>query len=108
MMNEYEDLMHNLDEGMFKIIRKRIRRDKDGKIKVQKRVKVATNPKMKIGKSGKPEMMPSSERINRKKGQRFGAKKRKPGMKKSLRLRAKTMLKRLRLGLDKKAEKKDE
>ena len=86
MMNEYEDLMHNLDDGMFKIIPKRLRRDKDGKI----------------------VPMPSSERINRKKGQRPGARKRKPGMKKSLRLRAKTMLKRLRLGLDKKAEKKDE
>ena len=108
MMDEYEDLMHNLDEGMFKIIPKRLRRDKDGKIKVQKRVKVATKPKMKIGKTGKPEMMSAAERINRKKGQRFGAKKRKPGMKKSLRLRAKSMVKRLRLGLDKKAEKKDE
>ena len=108
MMNEYEDLMHNLDEGMFKIIPKRIRRDKDGKIKVQKRVKVATNPKMKIGKSGKPEMMSAMERINRKKGQRPGSRKRKPGMKKSLRLRAKSMVRRLRLGLDKKAEKKDE
>ena len=108
MMHEYEDLMHNLDEGMFKIIPKRIRRDKDGKIKVQKRVKVATKPKMKIGKTGKPEMMSAAERINRKKGQRKGARKRKPRMKRSLRLRAKSMVKRLRLGLDKKAKKKDE
>ena len=108
MMHEYEDLMHNLDEGMFKIIPKRLRRDKDGKIEVQKKVKVATNPKMRNDGDGKIVPMPSSERINRTKGQRPGARKRKPGMKKSLRLRAKTMLKRLRLGLDKKAEKKDE